>query len=305
MSNNYETHKVKIIDKYTKVRFGSADQDYINLDELYQYARSIQNEYIFEGKLNNDFFYITKYIKKAEMVIKPEFIIDSNYDKICIDANSSSELEKLNYIVCKVRQELERKFCFTTKPEMIIDYDEMIDNYSSYFVNEYAKELNLKVKNVIIYPAFNKGFLDEKLHTINIITIGDKDYIVDLIYKCFFIKRESSLERIGICGLFNTLPGRFMMMNDSRLKTASKLLKDGYVEMTDENIKNYFDGFALSYRNATYYEDTEDFSFSTIYSPNDYMRFIDGEDSQLIHEGTDRLGYQKKILRNPNISFTR
>ena len=60
--------------------------------------------------------------------------------------------------------------------------------------------------------------------------------------------------------------------------------------MTDENIKNYFDGFSLSFRNGTFYDLTEDYSYETPYSPNDYILFINGYDSQYHHEGEEVLG---------------
>ena len=182
-------------------------------------------------------------------------------------------------------------------------------SYSSNLLARCANELDLDSRRVIIYPGFTKEHsllhFGSGYHAFNIITINDKKYIVDLTYRQFFLSDKSSLERIGVCSLFNTLPGKFMTLNEFRMETASKILKDGYVEMTDENMKNYFDGFALSFRNATYYDETDDFSFTTLYSPYDYMRFIDGEDSQLNHEGIERLGYQKKVLRNPNIRFSK
>ena len=66
--------------------------------------------------------------------------------------------------------------------------------------------------------------------------------------------------------------------------------------MNEENIKNYFDGFAISFRNGTFYDLTEDYSYTTNYSPYDYLRFINGYDSQYHHEGEEVLGYQRKKL---------
>ena len=299
MRSKYETYKTDVIKRYIDVKLGEMKDQYNNMDELYRYVRRIQNDYFIDGNLSNDFNYITRYLKKAEEDLPREFIIESspNFNK----EYDSDEEEKLRYIIYNVRSKL------------LIDNvnDPLVDkcSYSSNLVSRCAKELDLNARRIIIYPGFTKEHYNlhygSGYHAFNIVTINDKNYIVDLTYRQFFLSDRNSLERIGVCSLSNTLPGRFMTMNESRMKTASKILKDGYVEMTDENIKNYFDGFALSYRNATYYEETDDFSFTTVYSPYDYMRFISEEDSQLNHEGIDRLGFQKKILRNPNIKFNK
>lgn len=299
MRSNYETYKTDVIKKYVDVKFGEFKDQFNNLEELYRYVRSIQNNYFIEGYLSNDFNYISRYLRKAEEDIPKGFIIESsprnNHEF------KSEEEEKLSYIIYNVRSKL-----LNNNPD-----DSLINmcSYSSNLVSRCAKELNLNTRRIVIYPGFTKEHsllhCGSGYHAFNIVTINDKKYIVDLTYRQFFLTDRSSLERIGVCTLSNTLPGRFMTMNESRMKTASKLLKDGYIEMTDENIKNYFDGFAISNRNATYYEETEDFSFTTVYSPYDYMKFIDGEDSQLNYEGIDKLGYQKKVLRNPNIRFNK
>ncbi len=298
-SKDYETYKTDVIKKYIDVKFGDFKDQYDNMDELYRYVRSIQNHYFINGNLSNDFSYISRYLKKAEEDLPKGFIMESS-PRFNQEFNSEEE-EKLRYIIYNVRSKLlNNNF-----------NDSLIDmcSYCSNLVSRCANELDINTRRIIIYPGFTKEHsllhYGSGYHAFNMVMINDKNYIVDLTYRQFFLKDRNSLERIGVCGLSNTLPGRFMMMNESRMKTASKLLKDGYIEMTDENIKNYFDGFALSYRNATYYEETDDFSFTTIYSPYDYIRFICEEDSQLNHEGIERLGFQKKILRNPNIRFNK
>ena len=295
---DYETYKTEVIKRYIDVKFGDVRDQYDNIDELYRYVRSIQNNYFEDGSLSENFSYISRYLRKAEADLPREFIMESspNFNK-----EYDSEEEELRYIIYNVRCKLLNESV----------NDPLIDkcSYSSNLVSRCASELDLKNRRVVIYPGFTKEHsmlhFGSGYHAFNIVTINNKNYIVDLTYRQFFLRDGNSLERIGVCSLFNTLPGRFMTMTESRKKTAYKLLKDGYVEMTDENIKNYFDGFALSYRNATYYDETDDFSFTTAYSPYDYMRFINEKDSQLNHEGIDRLGFQKKILRNPNIKFNK
>ena len=92
-------------------------------------------------------------------------------------------------------------------------------------------------------------------------------------------------------------------MNEERKKVANKVLTDGWIEWNNSNMKNYLDGFTMSYRNGLYYERTNDFSFKTKYKIEDYNRFINGKDNTINHEGRDNLGYQQIPLQNPHIKF--
>ena len=295
--DKFEVYKTEVIKKFIDTKFGNCLDQCNSMDELYRYVRSIQNDYFKDGNLSNNFNYISRYLKKAEEELSKEFIMESSPE--FNQKFNSDEEEKIRYIIYNVRSKLLGENIDAPLTDMCV--------YSSNLLSRCTNKLDINSRMVVIYPGFTT---DHSLlhfgcgyHSFNIVTINDKKYIVDLTYRQFFLSDKSSLERIGVCSLFNTLPGKFMTLNESRMETASKILKDGYIEMTDENMKNYFDGFALSFRNATYYDETDDFSFTTLYSPYDYMRFIDREDSQLNHEGIERLGYQKKILRNPNIRF--
>ena len=96
-----------------------------------------------------------------------------------------------------------------------------------------------------------------------------------------------------------------MLLTEERKKFAERLLRDGYVEATDTNLKMYFDGFALSYRNGLYYEDKGEINYETIYTKDDYINFINGFDSQVNHENIEFLGRQQKILKNSNMNFNK
>ena len=41
-------------------------------------------------------------------------------------------------------------------------------------------------------------------------------------------------------------PGMYMIMSDDRKNVAEKILKDGWIEATPENIKAYLDGFVMA-----------------------------------------------------------
>ena len=247
--NKFDIYKAEVIKRYLNVKFSDLDDQADNIDELYRYVRSIQNDYFINGELSDDFDYIFRYLTLAENDLPEGFIIESspidNFNCTC------DEEEVLENIINNVRLILLKD-----------DFSSSLINmcsYSSNLVSRNAKEIDVDVKRCVIYPGFTKEHLllrcGSGFHAFNIVTINDKKYIVDLTYRQFFLRDRNSLERIGVCRLFNTLPGRFMIMNESRLNTAFKILKYGYVEMTDEHVKNYFDGFALSFRNATYYDE--------------------------------------------------
>ena len=68
-------------------------------------------------------------------------------------------------------------------------------------------------------------------------------------------------------------------------------------------MKTYLDAFTISFRNGLYYENTLDFSYTTEYSLDDYIRFIHGDDNQINHEDKLYLGYQSKPLKNYKLNF--
>lgn len=88
-----------------------------------------------------------------------------------------------------------------------------------------------------------------------------------------------------------------MTLTEEKLKLAVSLLEKGYIELTDENGKNYFDTFTLSYRNGLYYEKTNDFTYTTPYTLKDYINFLQGTTSLLKYEDINTLGYQKTPLK--------
>ena len=58
--------------------------------------------------------------------------------------------------------------------------------------------------------------------------------------------------------------------------------------------KYYLDGFAISFRNGLYYDETGDYSFTTPYTFDEYIDFLNGKDSQVKREGKLVLGYHEK-----------
>lgn len=165
-------------------------------------------------------------------------------------------------------------------------------------IDTICKNNNISCTIKRINPGFEdtaRLYRGANFHDICIINLEGNYYLVDCTYRQFFMLKGNSLDRIGIPFLANTKPGIFMTLEERRLNLAQLLLSRGWILLTEENIKDYFDGFALSFRNGHYYEETKDYSYTTNYSSNDYINFLEGTDNQVNHEGKRVLSLQIKI----------
>ena len=86
------------------------------------------------------------------------------------------------------------------------------------------------------------------------------------------------------------------MMTEQGQNIAKNLLEKGYIKLNTELFKTYMDSFTVSFRNGLYYEQTNDYSFTTNYTIEDYANFLTKKDSQIKREGIEVLGYQKRPL---------
>lgn len=191
-----------------------------------------------------------------------------------------------------------------------------IDYYNELDVVNKCKYGSEKVKLMADICGFNnhlirieQGFSSINLlcdgygcHYFNIVLYKDKAYLVDVTYKQFFKESKCSLERLGIPKRLSPLAGIFMVNDEFRKDVAETLLKRGWIELTPEVTKAYFDGFAISYRNGIYYEE-KGLVFETGYTDHNYRDFIRGCDNQVNHEGEYVLGYQLRPLKNPSMRF--
>ena len=168
-------------------------------------------------------------------------------------------------------------------------------SYLCDYASGLLKSMKVKHRTHCIYSAFSmhpnvSNYLIK--HYFIIADLCDKKYLLDCSYSQFFMLGDNILETLGIEDMELPFPGIYMLQDESRIKTARSLLERGWIEATDENMKNYFDGFALSFRNGIYYEDNNFDYLHTGYSISDYRSFILGGDSQLKHEEREKLGYQ-------------
>lgn len=231
-----------------------------------------------------------------KMLTIPQFSINHQSLKKVSRITSSDDI--LNYVAYLVKNRLlkDRNDCLTGKCYII-----------SHDVYYECRNLGVKCRIIKIDPGFSfegdlyhgKGF-----HYFNIIEINGENYIMDLSYKQFFKGNAFNLlSRLGVVNTVPCLPGVYMTLDDERFALAQSILERGWVKVEKNTLKNYLDGFALSYRNGLYYEKQGEVRFETPYTDEDYNNFLLGKDNQFNHEPRECLGYQRRPLKNPYMRF--
>lgn len=175
-------------------------------------------------------------------------------------------------------------------------------------IKRLCQKFGLEHQIIEINPLFDKNFYspfeemlgDSIRHYASLIKLNDKKYLVDITYRQFFMINQNNINRIGVPYLNSCNPGFFMMKNENYRKIAQHLINFGWIEATGQNLKAYFDGFSISFRNGIYYEDMKDFIFKTDYQVEDYISFLNGKGSQLEREPVLSLGRQMRPLKNYN-----
>lgn len=297
-----EEHKQTIDNHISKIRI----DNYQNvLSTLYKYIKSITDFYYDQGLI-----YIYDELKKriitAEMQVQNEKIIDI---PIHFDLNDSYD-GFIEFIVQNTRAYLIRKHTSNDGQTRNINDINLSGDCELAAENiQYLCEQNhFEQKYLIIHPGYMEKanlYNGNGYHYANIVKYNNKYYLVDVTYSQFFYANQNNLNRIGIMKLSNCNVGTFALMNKTRKKVAISLLKNGYIELNEDTFKAYLDPFTISSRNGLYYENTNDFSYTTTYTVDDYIQFLKGKDNQINHEGRENLGYQKRPLQNWNLNFTR
>lgn len=278
---------------------------YEKLNQSLIQIKKMADEYFDGIKMNDEYKYLVKKIELFFEILPLEYICDTTMhflpksNKI---SNNSSLEEKLQYIVYYSIETMIRNNnlnCYN-------GYD-VTNNclQAAEYVKEASDSLKLQCHIVKIDPGFDEDanlFNGSGFHYFNIVVHNNRYYLVDTSYKQFFKKSYTDFERMGVPFVFNPTAGIYMTLNKFHQHVASIILKKGWIELTDEILKAYMDGFALSYRNALYYEDKE-LNYVTDYTAKDYKNFLLHEDSQVHHEGTRVLGYQRELTKNQNRSY--
>lgn len=311
-ANDYYGEYCQEIKKYYTymLNLSNTDSKIKSIEQLYQYVKDISFElYSKDENFGKNYFAITSLVLKCERLLSNEYVIDikANYnpdDNLFVCGKNPEDI--LSYITNNARNFI----CSKANHQLNLSLDKFnmvgqclpVSNY----IESLCREIGINCKKIALFPGFTtKPILCNgiKQHYAVIVQIDGKEYLIDCTYAQFFQLNRCILQRIGIPKLSGCLSGAFMIMNDSRIKVAQKLLKDGWIKLDDVKLKDYMDGFALSYRNGLYYEQTNDFSFETKYSSKDYKNFLDGEDNQLNYESEFVLDFQKKPLKNPCLTL--
>ena len=272
--------------KVTQKKFYTYVDDSCTYEEYYEFCR-----------------FLCKQLFNMNKLIPLTYIYQKEDQEQISDKNS----DILNKIVHKTRKSIQRMknvssidnydltgTCFKgSKIVAQICDNEGIKNISTKIYAGFDKEARL---------CFNNGH-NFSLHNFVLANVGEDTYLIDCTYSQYFIERKNIFEHIGVTGMPGSCLGKYMLMDESRKKTAISLLQKGWLRLDNTNIKNYFDGFALFYRNGLYYEQTQDFSFQTTYNANDYANFIKEIDSQANHEPHQQLGTQIYPLENPHLKI--
>lgn len=312
---NITNNCVSEIRKIQKIIIENKKQGYDSTEELksvYRLVKEVIPKLYINGNIHVSYEFIIRAILDCENALPKETIMDAKIEFDATNINEKLPFSKepqqiLDYIVSMTRRYLCLRYSCRDKPTDInlLCLENECQN-SSNKVKKICDNLEIDSRVLTIYPGYfsqKKLFNGNGFHMFNIVKLYDKKYIVDCSYKQFFSLRQNSLDRLGIVMLANCKAGIFMTMNDSRKMTAEKILKNGWVEFDQENAKNYFDGFTLSFRNGLYYEQTNDFSYETDYTKKDYIRFLSGLDNQLNYEAEECLGFQKRPLKDYKIKF--
>lgn len=302
----FERDKRRIMEYSNKIV--NENDFYPVLSELYLYVNSVINDYF--GVYFGDHFYdsLKAYIYEVEEKYANLKLIDPAiyYDDYKDNGNIVERIvhETRNFLIKEIEM-------FYFKPRLLNIKNLNLTNCclkAASYVDRICQRENIKSHLIKIHPGYDEYknlYNGAGFHWLNIIEVNNKYYLVDTTFQQFFYSKRNNLDRISVMGLSGCQSGRFMLMSSEGKNLAIELLKNGYCELDEKKFKLYFDSFTVSFRNGLYYESTNDYSFNSVYSVDDYIRFLRREDSQVRHEGEENLGYQKRPLKNGNLKFYR
>ena len=315
--SNEETGDTKFAEYLHKIHLLEDENEiHEEMKLVYDYIKRTTTRF-FEKKDKISYYFLIGKLMEIERYLpmryiideKPNFIFNEEFQKLDNTTYFNSVQEVLDYIVYETRDTFMKKIkeWGVTEDDLFdIDLSNECINISK-IVESICTRLHIKCYLMKIYPGFSymhRLFNGNGFHYFNLVIIDNQKYIVDCSYSQFFWLRQSMLERTGILGVASATPGRFMTLNDSRLETAKTILRDGWIKADEINLKNYLDGFALSFRNGLFYENLGAVDYSTPYTYEDYMNFLTERDNQINHEGLEFLGRQNKPLKDYTLDFS-
>lgn len=281
------------------------------LSDLYETMKLFSQQ--IKGNKEYDDIYlklINKLIIKEKSVFFNDFVYDSKPDFdpdnekfLCSEKKDFSVEEFLDFLVWLIRTDLLEDCRYN------FGYIENLDNENlanqcfkaSYIGKSLCDSFGVSSKAIKICPGFTDDIMlydGRGYHFFLMVELGSGEYIVDCTYRQFFRLDNNLFERMGVYGLSGCNPGFYMLIDEERKVVADTILKRGWIKATPVNFKAYMDGFALSFRNALYYENNNEVELKVPYTFSDYKRFLTGIDDQIKCQSVEYLAIQKSVLKD-------
>ncbi len=306
MKKSETINKYRLFAEYERTLFSylseANDENYLDIfSKAYKFVKSITDDYcLCDCAMHDSYYYLLDYLLTWEESFE-------SFKTLSIPTRETSDDNFLEEVVKKTREYLINDCVLSGYRGTVVDIDYTNKCVmSSNFVSDICAADGTRCYSLEIYPGYNaeaRLFDGSGHHFANIVKYNGEYYLVDVTYSQFFYKVRENLDRLGIVDFSCCNVGTFVMMDEKRLAIAKNLLENGYIKLNEEILKIYLDAFTISFRNGLYYEETEDFSYTTGYTIEDYIRFLNGEDNQIRNEGRENLGYQKRPLRDSKLDF--
>lgn len=294
-SDSYSSKVSKLGDLYNGLK-----ELAINID-----GRDLELQY---ARIKDRVVDVERYVCSSDFIVesKPDF--DPYDERFQMGRNKLQQEEFLDLLVWLSRRGLYEDFIYDFEYKESLDDCTMANEcfVASSLVESMCEAFHVPAKKIKIPPGFSDDvqlYNGNGFHYFVLVTINDKDYIIDCTYRQFFRLDRNLIERMGTYGLSGCDPGIYMLMDEERKKVALQLLKKGWIEADKVNFKHYMDGFALSFRNCLFYKKNGTNDLTVSYTFEDYKRFLSTEDSQISCEGEDCLGVQEEVLEDTGYCY--
>ena len=292
IQQNKEETKTAIIEN-GKVKLDELGRDLVEkVKTAIKLDKNVENRNeLIEKTMNNMYDHFMTYsdevlnnIDFKKQLFEVESLLDNEYLPINtipkfnenISSNFNNINQELEYAVYSARRELS-KYHDLKNDSLAGECPQASD----YFENA-CNKLGLETIHIGIDNSLRPGMF----HHFTIVKARLKDgsyrcYLADCSYRQFFVKRNSNPKRIGVLTghLKGCSIGSYMMLTDQRRQIAEKILTDGFIELTPEVFKEYFDSIIYSGRDGEYYRknDLDYMNPNDVipsYSVNDYLQML-------------------------------
>ena len=216
------------------------------MNDFYCHFMQYDEERLRDNDLQIKLFAVERLLKNEYLPINTIPIYDEDENII-----PNNEDEVLRYIVHSTRKMLSKYHNLQT------DSLKSDCPRSSSYIENICSKLGIVTINICVNQNLNHGMFHQ--FTIVRLRLSDgtyKNYLVDCTYRQFFTKVDSNPRRIGVmrgpakgCSI-----GSYMMLTDRRKEIAETILTKGYIELTPEVFKEYFDSIIYSGRDKEFYD---------------------------------------------------